>query len=350
MSRFDTPGDAVGIVASQSICEPITQMALSSFHHAGTSAKKIVEGVPRMEEIMNISFKEERSSCEIYLKRDVDAVNIIHTTVKDLINYYYIEENMDSWWYTIAEDVMLYKKPSKNREKILLRMVFNTSEMYSRKISLKKIGDKIKETISYDKLEILISPEHIGIIDIANSEGCKRKNIKLELFQILKEIVLPISFTQLKFYDVSIKDRIAHTIGTDLKNTLCLDFVDYTKTTSNSGIDVYKTLGVEAARKCLVIELSKTLHGNITFHDKHINLIADFITHRGGMIPINSAGVSQYSTNCLANASYERTIKGFVNAASFGHEDSLDNASESIIVGSRVRNLGTGVMDILDNE
>jgi len=334
------PGDAVGIVASQSIGQPITQMALSSFHHAGTSAKRIVEGVPRIEDIINISFKEDKCSCEVHLKRNIDPIDIINTSIKELVDHYYIEEDLNSWWYAVAEEVKLYTKPLESREKVVLRIVFSISEMYSRRISLKTIGDKIKEIVPYDKLEILISPEHIGIIDIANLEGYKRKNIKLELFQILKEIILPISFTQINIYDASIKNNIASTVGTDLRKILSLDFVDYTKTTSNSGVDVYKTLGVEAARKCLVIELSKTLHGYITFNDKHINLIADFITHRGGMIPINSAGVSRYNSSCLAKASYERTMKEFVVASSLGHEDELNNVSENIIVGSRVRNLG----------
>ncbi|KAF9890317.1 hypothetical protein FE257_005983 [Aspergillus nanangensis] len=46
------PGEAVGIVASQSIGEPSTQMTLNTFHLAGHSAKNVTLGIPRLREIV----------------------------------------------------------------------------------------------------------------------------------------------------------------------------------------------------------------------------------------------------------------------------------------------------------
>ncbi|KAI9809241.1 MAG: hypothetical protein M1825_002532 [Sarcosagium campestre] len=46
------PGEAVGIVASQSIGEPSTQMTLNTFHLAGHSAKNVTLGIPRLREIL----------------------------------------------------------------------------------------------------------------------------------------------------------------------------------------------------------------------------------------------------------------------------------------------------------
>lgn len=46
------PGEAVGIVAGQSIGEPSTQMTLNTFHLAGHAAKNVTEGIPRLREIL----------------------------------------------------------------------------------------------------------------------------------------------------------------------------------------------------------------------------------------------------------------------------------------------------------
>ena len=46
------PGEAVGIVAGQSIGEPSTQMTLNTFHLAGHSAKNVTLGIPRLREIV----------------------------------------------------------------------------------------------------------------------------------------------------------------------------------------------------------------------------------------------------------------------------------------------------------
>ena len=46
------PGEAVGIVAGQSIGEPSTQMTLNTFHLAGHATKNVTLGIPRLREIV----------------------------------------------------------------------------------------------------------------------------------------------------------------------------------------------------------------------------------------------------------------------------------------------------------
>src|SRR3569833_3303598 len=43
-------GEAVGIVAVQSVGEPSTQMTLFTFHLAGHAAKNVTQGIPRLRE------------------------------------------------------------------------------------------------------------------------------------------------------------------------------------------------------------------------------------------------------------------------------------------------------------
>ncbi|KAL7624443.1 hypothetical protein AAE478_006008 [Parahypoxylon ruwenzoriense] len=52
LSSLLEPGEAVGIVAGQSVGEPSTQMTLNTFHLAGHSAKNVTLGIPRLREIL----------------------------------------------------------------------------------------------------------------------------------------------------------------------------------------------------------------------------------------------------------------------------------------------------------
>ena len=52
MKSLVDPGEAVGVVAAQSVGEPSTQMTLNTFHLAGHSAKNVTLGIPRLREIV----------------------------------------------------------------------------------------------------------------------------------------------------------------------------------------------------------------------------------------------------------------------------------------------------------
>ncbi|CAN0318494.1 unnamed protein product, partial [Ectocarpus fasciculatus] len=57
-----------GVLAAQSIGEPITQMTLNTFHFAGVSAKNVTLGVPRVKEIINVAKNVRTPSLTIYLE------------------------------------------------------------------------------------------------------------------------------------------------------------------------------------------------------------------------------------------------------------------------------------------
>merc|ERR1719424_605339 len=46
------PGEAVGVVAAQSMGEPSTQMTLNTFHLAGHGGANVTLGIPRLREIV----------------------------------------------------------------------------------------------------------------------------------------------------------------------------------------------------------------------------------------------------------------------------------------------------------
>ncbi|EAQ83890.1 hypothetical protein CHGG_10294 [Chaetomium globosum CBS 148.51] len=70
------PGEAVGIVAGQSVGEPSTQMTLNTFHLAGHSAKNVTLGIPRLREIlMTASSKISTPSMTLVLNEELSELD-----------------------------------------------------------------------------------------------------------------------------------------------------------------------------------------------------------------------------------------------------------------------------------
>lgn len=96
------PGEAVGIVASQSVGEPSTQMTLNTFHLAGHSAKNVTLGIPRLREIvmtasaniatptMTLTLLPERTDSEI----EVFRKNISRLTLAEIIDDVVVTEKL----------------------------------------------------------------------------------------------------------------------------------------------------------------------------------------------------------------------------------------------------------------
>ena len=69
------PGEAIGAIAAQCVGEPTTQMTLNTFHSAGIAATNVTLGVPRLQELLDVSRKMKTPSLKIYLKDMIKADN-----------------------------------------------------------------------------------------------------------------------------------------------------------------------------------------------------------------------------------------------------------------------------------
>ena len=68
-------GEAVGVVAAQSLGEPSTQMTLNTFHLAGHAAKNVTLGIPRLREILMTASR--------YIKTPTMSLNLISEMTQD---------------------------------------------------------------------------------------------------------------------------------------------------------------------------------------------------------------------------------------------------------------------------
>ncbi|KAG2154984.1 uncharacterized protein EDB93DRAFT_1130600 [Suillus bovinus] len=71
------PGEAVGLLASQGVGEPSTQMTLNTFHFAGHGAANVTLGIPRLREIvMTASQKPKTPSMTMEVAHGVSQLDI----------------------------------------------------------------------------------------------------------------------------------------------------------------------------------------------------------------------------------------------------------------------------------
>ena len=108
-------------------------------------------------------------------------------------------------------------------------------------------------------------------------------------------------------------------------------------------LDVY---GVEACRATIIREINSVFEGHgISVDNRHLNLIADFMTRGGGYAPFNRMGI-QSSTSPLQKMSYETTVGFMSDAVLERARDNLMGPSARLVIG-KVGNVGTGGCDVL---
>lgn len=108
-------------------------------------------------------------------------------------------------------------------------------------------------------------------------------------------------------------------------------------------LDVY---GVEACRSNIVVELGNVFGGHgISVDNRHLNLIADYMTRNGGYTPFNRSGLSG-NISPFTKMSFETTLSFLKDAALDGDWDDLATPSGRLVMG-RLGRVGTGAFDVL---
>ncbi|KAI9683377.1 MAG: hypothetical protein M1829_005449 [Trizodia sp. TS-e1964] len=106
-----------------------------------------------------------------------------------------------------------------------------------------------------------------------------------------------------------------------------------------------KVYGVEACRASIIREMHAVFGGyGIVVDNRHLNLIADFMTRGGGFTPFNRRGLAE-GVSPFLKMSFETTVGFLRDALLDGDYDDLNSPSSRIVLG-KVSRVGTGSFDI----
>lgn len=325
-----TPGEAVGVIAAQSIGEASTQLTLRTKHAAGLSVINTTTGLPRLVEIFDAKKDISTPFMDIYLKQEYSKSKQKASEVANKIIEIKIGDITSS--YTVS----LRKK---------------SIEFVLDKEMLKEYGFTVKDVMgkfSNMKVSASIDGDNLSVID--KSADSVKKLIRL------RNKIVEINLSGLTGVSRAILNQDAQgnywikTIGTNLAEVLKMDEIDQTNTISNDIIEVSKVLGIEAARNLIIEEVNGTLQNvGLTVDLRHIFLIADAMCLDGTIRGIGRYGLSGEADSVLARASFEVPLKHLIEAGLYHESDPFKYVANNIM-SNQVIPIGTGGVELVVKE
>ncbi|GFP86533.1 DNA-directed RNA polymerase i subunit rpa1 [Phtheirospermum japonicum] len=361
LSSLAQPGEAVGIIAAQSVGEPSTQMTLNTFHLAGRGEMNVTLGIPRLQEILMTASRNIKTpilTCPFSQWR----LNVKKVTVADLVEYMDVRISIERHHTNRNEEDIRNSKDEEIEHKVETFNVRNVDEelMSEGESSVKNgkptpektymWGDKILTWVVYMDVKGLSFEAHFRFT----------RQPHLLLAQIAQKIAKKVYIN--KRSSVSIRQCKMVQYDPDEKSVLwdekkkpkasgsgvywamkasSIDFssfwemdgrddLDLTRLYSNNIHAMLNTYGVEAARATLIREVSQVfdMYG-VKIDYRHLSLIADYMTHTGGYRPMSRRTITD-SVSPFLKMSYETASKFIVEAAANGLSDNLESPSSRI--------------------
>jgi DNA-directed RNA polymerase III subunit RPC1 len=376
-------GHAVGAIAAQSIGEPGTQMTLKTFHFAGVAGMSITQGVPRIKEIINAAKKISTPIVSVKLQNPYEArvAQIVKSRIEKTYLHDIAEYVAEEWTPTSGYITIKFSLETMDKLKLNLSMpaiahtiikhrglkltssnvhIFGachikvtpnepvasksdekrgTFEEDGPEVFKRPVGARRRKPADFyhmvqdlkrSILDVVVAgyPEAVRVvikkIDSATREG-KRKNHdpkkpKLDKYYLFVE-------------------------GYGLKKVMNTEGVDGTKTRTNSVLEVYESLGIEAAKSVIISEIKEVM-GSMDIDNHHIQLLATTMTRFGEITGITRFGLAKTRDSVLQLASFEKTPDHLFDAASGMKTDRIQGVSENIIMGQPVK-LGTGLASVV---
>ncbi len=321
------PGEPVGIIASQSIAEPTTQMILKSFHFVGGGFEsKASLGLPRLLEIADARKKVKNKVTKIYLieeyKKDYQKAYEVALRIKEVV--------LEDLTSEIALDIF--------ENKIIISL--DEKKLEKNNLSEEEVYNILKKKLKKYKVEL----EGGNIVIFA--EKIKSKDLYLLKNNIKKIHIKGIPGIK----DVTIKredeEYVIYASGSNLMELMKIPEIDYRKIYTNDIKEIEKVFGIEAAREAIFRELVK-LYAEQGFKvdPRHFALLADVLTWHGEYLGINRYGLQSEKASTLSKASFEVPIRILMTAALRGEEDPVSSSIDNLIM-NQVIPLGTGLYDI----
>ena len=392
-SAIVAPGETVGMIAAQSIGEPTTQMTLNTFHFAGVASKSnVTRGVPRIEEILSLSENPKNPSCTVHLFPDEERsqdnaqaimTRIEHTRLRAIVKSVdicfdpndmttlieqdgLIMEQYHEFEQELAECAEVTLDDPTERSKWIIRLEMDAEEMLDRSITMDDVHFAIQSSYR-DQVQCVFSDYNdenlVFRLRLNEMLSAKKKNVTktnpldqsdeiylLKGFQdnLLDNLVLRGIRSISKVMPRKITDSLTEvdgkyekqetwvldTVGTNLIGLLALDYIDVNRTYTNNIQEIYRVLGIEAARQSIFNEIEEVLAFDSTYINyHHLSVLCDRMTCNDSMVSIFRHGINNDDIGPIAKASFEETPEMFLRAARHAELDPMRGISANVMCG-----------------
>lgn len=363
-------GKTVGIIAAQSISEPMTQMVLDSHHNSGASSTK-KKGMFRIKEIigarstkrmkapsMNINvrpeFRKNKPKVQeianhiemLPLRRFINNWQIFFEKYGQSIHPTYKHEN------AVVQEFERYNvhvKVPTDLANWCIRMELSKSELIAKHMKMETIYHKIRQT--FPATHIVYSSDNDANIIMriyVRTNFTKKSQITIALVTELVNDILdtvirgvrgiraayvqetPVTETKPDGSLVAENNYFIFTDGTNMEEVLENPLIDPDTTQSDSILEMYEMCGITAARQKIINELKHQVEGS---SHRHYTMYADVMTYTGVVTSIDRYGSSARNSNILLRISDASPLAVIENAAVDNQFDTLEGISGPVMVG-----------------
>ena len=212
-----------------------------------------------------------------------------------------------------------------NNDQLIFRLRFNKLDNKKGVVS----GDPLDQTDEIYHLKN-IQDKIMNNIILRGVQGIKNVNLrKIQNYRKQDENEKNTSYNSSK--EVWVLD----TVGTNLVGILGLDYVDTTRTISNDIQEIYRVLGIEAARQVIYNELEEVFSSSSHINYHHLNLLCDRMTYSQKPISIFRYGINNDDVGPIMKATFEETPEMFFRAAKHAELDEMRGISANIMCGQQ---------------
>lgn len=264
-----------------------------TFHFAGVSSKNVTLGLPRLEEVLNLT-KKIKTPLNTF-KQDDRATSLVRDLhyVELQTGRVQMQDDLDDFW----------EFPDEGEYK----------------------GEAVRIEVEGDPIPIVNALKNKGL-DVAYVPGI------YHVYGNIEKIPSSIGIKGAEWCKCT-GDVVETTLGVhDLMNLLPEDLA--TTIYSNDIHTVYKILGIEAARVTILKEIRKILaHYGIDLNVRHLLLLVDWMTQTGKLTPMTRHGLKKVQSDIVKRATFEEVVGVFIDAAVHERKDPVDSISACILTG-----------------
>jgi len=383
-------GTAIGIITAQCISEPMTQYVLDSHHRSDSSGTKTsfiklmkeVLGAVTTDKMANPSMiifpKEEYATDKDKIQNIANHIEMM-PLIRFVVNYQIFFEDYKQIVHPdyINEIKMIesFEKHNPNLQipsdliKWCIRLELHKETIIEKDMKLDTILIKLNQI--YPNIFVVNTVENADLIIlriyISNSQFKKVSNINLSIIEkFVEELLNTILRGVNNITSTVVTDKVIRSVinedgsiskqntyvikadGTNMSDIFENQYIDIYKTQSDSILEVYNLLGVEAAREKIIIELKNMMDSVST---KHYLVYGDEMTITGEVTSIEKSGLAlREADNILLNMSFSHPLKSLEGAAINNNSSNVDACLSSALMLGKVPNYASNYNTVCINE
>jgi DNA-directed RNA polymerase II subunit RPB1 len=363
-------GKAVGIIASQSISEPMTQMVLDSHQYSGASSTR-KKGMFRIKEILSArpTNKMKDPTMVLHVRAELRKNKIKVQEIANHIEMLPLKQFISGWqiffeqygtpihpdFTTEAEFIEefekyhLHVKPPSDLTNWCIRLVMDKSKLIEKQMRIETIYHRLRRL--YSSIYIIYSTDNADtiIMRIYLRNVLAKKGIitTLQAIDFLIElsnvIIRGVEGVQAAYVeearqnelqpDGSVKAMPTYhifTAGTNLKRILENPYIDPDTVSSDSPVEMHELFGITSGRAKIVSELKHQVSGP---SPRHYYIYADEMTFTGVITSIDRFGSANRNSSIMLRISDASPIAVIEESAINAFVDNLSGVSPPIMIG-----------------